>query len=209
MKASMRAPFATAVAIAVGLVVLLGYFLPGEALANLRSLFLGWGVILAGVAALVGILNLLRVHWMKFTTPKKRNLFSLVLILSFLITFGMGLWLTPANPAFQKVVTHIQVPLETSLLAVLVVVLTIALIRLPRRRNNLMSIVFLCSSLVFLILGSGMLSIFGDNPLLQEISGFLKQIPLAGARGILLGVALGSLTTGLRLLIGADRPYSG
>ena len=158
--------------------------------------FLGWGVILAGIAALVGIVNLLRVHWMKFNTPKKRNIFSLILILSFLITFGMGLWLTPANPAFQKVVTHIQVPLETSLLAVLVIVLTIALIQLVRRKNNLMTIVFLCSTVVFLILGSGLLSIFGDNTLIQQVSGFLKQLPLAGARGILLGVALGSLTTG-------------
>ena len=209
MKAPMRAPLATAVAIAVGLVVLLGYFLPGAALSGLRSLFLGWGVILAGIAALVGIVNLLRVHWMKFNTPKKRNIFSLILILSFLITFGMGLWLTPANPAFQKVVTHIQVPLETSLLAVLVIVLTIALIQLVRRKNNLMTIVFLCSAVVFLILGSGLLSNFGDNSFIQQISGFLKQLPLAGARGILLGIALGSLTTGLRLLIGADRPYSG
>jgi len=30
-----------------------------------------------------------------------------------------------------------------------------------------------------------------------------------GARGILLGVALGTLTTGLRILFGADRPYGG
>ena len=31
----------------------------------------------------------------------------------------------------------------------------------------------------------------------------------SGARGILLGVALGTLLTGLRVLIGADRPYGG
>ena len=31
----------------------------------------------------------------------------------------------------------------------------------------------------------------------------------AGARGILIGVALGTITTGLRILIGADRPYGG
>ena len=34
-------------------------------------------------------------------------------------------------------------------------------------------------------------------------------LPVAGARGILLGIALGSLTAGLRILMGADRPYSG
>jgi hypothetical protein len=30
---------------------------------------------------------------------------------------------------------------------------------------------------------------------------------LAGSRGILLGIALGILVTGLRLLLGIERPY--
>jgi hypothetical protein len=36
-----------------------------------------------------------------------------------------------------------------------------------------------------------------------------QVIALGGARGILIGVALGTLTTGLRVLFGADRPYGG
>jgi hypothetical protein len=36
-----------------------------------------------------------------------------------------------------------------------------------------------------------------------------QVLALGGARGILIGVALGTLTTGLRVLFGADRPYGG
>ena len=43
----------------------------------------------------------------------------------------------------------------------------------------------------------------------REVTAFLQRLPVAGARGILLGIALGSLTTGLRVLLAADRPYSG
>ena len=43
--------FTAAVAIATGLVILLGYFFP--ALAELQTLLLNWAIILAGVAALV------------------------------------------------------------------------------------------------------------------------------------------------------------
>jgi len=32
---------------------------------------------------------------------------------------------------------------------------------------------------------------------------------VAGARGILLGVSLGVIATGVRILIGSDRPYGG
>ena len=35
------------------------------------------------------------------------------------------------------------------------------------------------------------------------------SVASGGARGILIGVALGTLTTGLRILFGADRPYGG
>lgn len=54
----MRAPFATAVAIGVGLVILLGYFMPIPILQNARSLLLDWAVILSSVALLVAIFNL-------------------------------------------------------------------------------------------------------------------------------------------------------
>jgi hypothetical protein len=37
----------------------------------------------------------------------------------------------------------------------------------------------------------------------------LRLLPLAGARGLLLGIGLASLTAGLRILFGADRPYDG
>jgi hypothetical protein len=36
-----------------------------------------------------------------------------------------------------------------------------------------------------------------------------QVLALGGARGILIGVALGALTTGLRVLFGVDRPYGG
>jgi hypothetical protein len=36
-----------------------------------------------------------------------------------------------------------------------------------------------------------------------------EVLALGGARGILIGVTLGTLTTGLRVIFGADRPYGG
>jgi uncharacterized membrane protein len=45
-------------------------------------------------------------------------------------------------------------------------------------------------------------------PELPIIKDWILDVPtLAGVRGILMGVALGTIATGLRVLIGADRPY--
>ena len=72
-----------------------------------------------------------------------------------------------------------------------------------------MAIIFLVSVVFFLLLGSGVLGNLGNLPLLGDLIELLNRLPVAGARGILIGIALGSLTAGLRILLGADRPYSG
>ena len=204
----MRAPLATAVAIAIGLVVLLGYFVPG--LAAVRTAILGVGVILAGVATLVGVFNLMGVHWRKMRSATNRDIYSPFLILAFVITLIAGFVMGgPSNSGFQRVITAIQVPVETSLMAVLAFSLAYASLRLLQRRNGFMSIIFVISAVVFLIIGSGFLPDSQNIPLIGGLVSFLNQLPMAGSRGILFGVALGGLTTGLRILIGADRPYSG
>jgi hypothetical protein len=50
----------------------------------------------------------------------------------------------------------------------------------------------------------------GEIPALNLIRSIIIEVPaVAGARGILLGVALGTIATGMRVLIGADKPYGG
>jgi len=207
----MRAPVSTAIAIAVAVILLLGSFLPLPLLQDvLQPYLLGCAVIVAGVATLIGIYNLLTVHLKKLVTPKAGNVYSLVLLLAFLITFLAGLWFTPADTRFQRVVTYIQVPVETSLLGVLALSLTYTSLRLLKQRHDLMAWVFVCSTFFFLIVTGGYITmVVGDAPALRGMIHFINSLPLAGARGILLGVGLGSLTTGLRVVFGADRPYSG
>ena len=49
-----------------------------------------------------------------------------------------------------------------------------------------------------------------DSRFGQSVNTFLSQgLAAGGARGILIGVALGTITTGLRILMGFDRPYGG
>lgn len=94
-------------------------------------------------------------------------------------------------------------------MGVLSISLIVAAIRFFQHRRGLMSLVFAASAVVFLIIGSGILASAGDIPVIKQALAALNALPTAGSRGILLGVALGSLTTGLRILLGSDRPYTG
>jgi hypothetical protein len=95
-------------------------------------------------------------------------------------------------------------------MAILAVTLIYASIRLLRRRVDVMSVVFLVVAVLFLILimPTPFGPILGDR-VTQAAIDFLGMFSGGGARGLLIGIALGTLLTGLRVLFGVDRPYGG
>jgi hypothetical protein len=198
-----------AFAIAAGVIVLLGYFFP-EPLGPLRILLLDWAVAIAGMAVLVGIYNLAAVQMEKFRAGQKGGAYGILLVISLLITFGLGVVLGPEHQYMQLAVNAIVVPVEASLMAILAVTLIYASIRLLRRRVDVMSVVFLIVAVLSLILmmPTPFGPILGDGGTQLAVD-FLGIFSDGGARGLLIGIALGTLLTGLRVLFGADRPYGG
>lgn len=195
-------------AIASGLIVLLGYFFPDQ-LSGLRGLLVDWAVVIAGMAVLVGIANLIFVQMERVRSRNKNGPYGALLIISLIITFGLGLVFRPEHIYMQTVVNAIIIPAEASLLAILAVTLVYASIRLLRRRVDLMNVVFLVSAVLFLFAVTPMP--FSPNVYVQFLQSFILDvvgtISTGGARGLLIGVALGTLLTGLRVLFGIDRPY--
>lgn len=204
----MRDPLAAAIAIGIGLVILAGYFIPLPILGALQSTLLGWAVLIGAFAALVGLTNLVLSHWRKLTSKTNRDFYSLFALVGFVVALAAGLWFGPGDAMVQKGVESLIVPVEASLMAALAVALAYASLRLLRRRQDGMMVMFVISTVIFLLLGGGLLAGI-DVPLVRDLVSFIDRLPVAGARGILLGIALGGLTAGLRILMGADRPYSG
>ena len=198
---------AAPVAIIAGVIVLIGYFVP--ALAGVQGILLNYAIILTGMAALVGVFNLILVHGNKIAKREKDSAYSALLLITLVATFLFGSVLGPDHPNMRLLVSTVIVPVEATLMALLSVTLLYASIRLLRRRADLMSIVFLLTVVIMLIASATLP--FGEiGPLNDFIRPWIQQVlALGGARGILIGVALGTLTTGLRVLFGADRPYGG
>ncbi len=196
------------IAIVAGVFVLLGYFFP-TIFSGIQSTLVGWAIILAAFALLLGILNLALVHWKKITSQAPGNIYSLVLLVSLALTIILATFSGPTGGLSLWLFNTFQVPVEVSLLAVLAFILVYAGARLLARRPRWNTIVFLITVLLVL-LGSAPLLFIGEIAPLSAVRGWLTQVPaIAGARGLLLGVALGSVATGLRILIGVDRPYGG
>lgn len=196
------------IAVISGLCVLLGYFFPGV-FGGIQSLLIGWAIILAAIALLLGIFNLAMVHWKKIGTDGPGSINSIVLLISLIVTMIVVIISGPTGSWSLWIFNTFQLPVEISLLAVLAVILLYAGARLLSRRPKWYTVLFLVTVLVVL-LGSVPLYFLGEVASLNAIRGWLAQVPaMAGARGLLLGVALGTVATGLRILMGLDRPYGG
>lgn len=216
-----------AVAVSAGLITLLGYFVNVPVLLGLRLQFVAWASILAAVAVGVGALNLLGVHLKKISDQSGGWVYSIFLIIGLFLALAAGL-LPPllvyfkfvpsslnnwnlgsgtTNVANVWVFKYIVAALGTALSGLLVFFLVFAGYRLLRRRPSVASVTFLVVALI---------SILGMAPQLPELPDlglrdlwiWISQVPaVAGARGVLLGIALGVIATGLRILLAVDRPY--
>lgn len=198
----------TAIAIAAGLFVLVATLFPQ--LGEFGAFFVDLVVILAAFALLLGVANVLRVHGAKLRERQPGSVYSLILIVSMLVVIAIGLPsfsgqpAGPSQPVVQWIFQHIQAPIQASLSALLVFLTITAAVRLLRVRS-LESAVML--AVVFLVL-IGQVTV-GLLPIWPKLKDWILDVPvMAAVRGILLGVALGALLTGVRLLLGVERPYS-
>jgi hypothetical protein len=200
----------TAVAIAVGLMILLALFTPIELFDTIGTRLIDTAVIVASFALFLGVINVLRVHARKIQRGESGRVYSIVLIVAMLAVLAIGLPSFPdqpsgpSQPIIEWIFANIQAPIQASLSALLVFFVITAAYRLLLIRN-LESAVMLVVVLLVLI-GQAVLGLF---PVLPELKDWLLDVPaMAGLRGILLGVALGAILTGVRLLLGTERPYS-
>ncbi len=202
-----------AVAIGSGIVTLLSYFLTTPMLVSTRTMLVDWAVVLGGLAVLVGVLNLLLVNARRIQAGERGWPYNLVTVSAIILTLaiamleGFGKGITPlsdpastTNALFQSIVVAGQ----ATLAGLVAIFLVVAAVRLLRTRPSGWSVVFLVVLLIVLI---GWLPL-ASTGVLNRLREWLLSVPAAaGARGILLGVALGTLVIGLRVLIGVERPY--
>jgi len=201
-------------AIVGGLIVLIGYFVPIEPLQGIQETILQVAMFTLAFGVLAGVFSLLRVHIRRFEGEHKGSGYSLVLFLAFLFPLiAAGLDLFFSAPNFQPmgimsrwVFSYLLLPVETTLFALLAVVLIYFAARMLRRQATAFSMIFFGALLIALILTSPFL--VSVVPQLQWLNdSIVRPLALGGGRGILLGVALGTIATGIRILMGADRPY--
>jgi uncharacterized membrane protein YhaH (DUF805 family) len=197
------------VAAAAGILVLVALFTSNPTLDAIGEYLIGVVVIIAVFALFLGVVNVLRVHARRVHERRKGGFYSVVLLAAMLLVIALGLLpgpdqpSGPTQPAVAWIFQNIQIPIQASFSALLVFFLVTAALRLLTVRSLEAAVMLL----VVLLVLAGQVTV-GLVPLLPQIRDWILDVPaMAGVRGILLGVALGAVLTGVRLLLGVERPY--
>lgn len=178
---------------------------------GLSSVILGWVSFLAAIALILGVLNLLLVHLNRLV--KEQNLYSGVLVLGILGVFAAAVLdgLSGSN-SVDTIFSWIQAPLEAALASLLAVFLLLAGVQLLKRQRTGWAVLFSLTAVVMLLgqalLTSRLLPAGLRQPVDQVVEFVQTVVVTAGLRGLLIGVALGTLLLSLRLLMGVERPYN-
>jgi hypothetical protein len=212
--------FTTALVIVVGILTILGLVV-GDGLGTLSvmvqagglptiaDLFLQVVVITIATTVIIGIINLLSVHLTRIGRREGGWGYSVILALSALaviiITILERAGVLTGQPALSVILLEtVQVSIESALAGLVLFALVYGAFRLNQRRVTWWAMLF---TLVLIVLLLGALPIPAVSGL-ASIRNWLLAVPVsAGARGILLGIALATIVAGVRILIGQDRSY--
>jgi hypothetical protein len=160
-------------------------------------------MVLGIFAFMLAFMNLIRVHLGRIFRKGKNQTISLLFLISAIACLTIVMIQGPEGIISQQILNGVLIPGESALLGLTALSLTIAGMRILRSRRGPNSILFILMTIIFLVGMVPYMQVFG------RFSDFFQNaLATAGMRGIVIGVALGTTLTGLRVIFGTTRPYS-
>lgn len=192
----------------LGVAMIVQFFIPHPVSIAFNSMLLQWVIVLTAFAMVLAIGNLILHHATRIKRRTDGWFYSLVTLVAMAVVAGIGVfWGVDEGSLFQLVYEHILSPLGATMFALLAYYMASAAYRSFRVR----------SLEATLLLVSAFIIMLGFMPFGQYLGkwfpGFAEWVMLvpnmASKRGILFGVAFGSIATALKIILGIERSWLG
>ena len=205
-----------------GILLVMALFSP--AMERVNSELSEYFNIIAAVAFVLGGGNLLRTHLDRIYKKRKEWSYSLVTVGGFLFTLMAGLfkignskgWTGPVNTEgslFNFAYDAMFSPLQSTMFSLLAFFVASASYRAFRARNREATLLLLAGFLVMLgrvPVGDVLTGFLPEGFRLSNLADWIMNVPnKAGQRAIMIGIALGTVSTSLRLILGIERSHLG
>ena len=201
----------------VGLTMIVSHFIPP--LNMLKDLFEDWFFIIAAFAIYLGILNLIRINADKVYKKRSDWPFGVVVILGFLVItipglfFSGGRSFSDLGTPFYYLFDHVYIPLSATMFALLAFFVASASYRAFRARNVEATMLLLAAFILMLgrvPIGDWITAWLPEGYRMGNAADWIMDFPqTAGQRAIMIGIALGVVSSALRVILGLERAMGG
>lgn len=191
----------------VGLILVIDHFYKHPTLALVAGRMQNWGVIIAAFALAMASVSLIKIHVLRISRRHPGTLNSLSLIFGVVVMAFSGIVLGRDSKPFSFLFQSVYTPAASALFAMTAFNLASASYRAFRAR----------SAQAAVLLVSGVLLMLGRAPIgeviwnrFPAIANWIMSVAnLAGSRGIMISIAVGTMGVCLRILAGVDRSHLG
>jgi len=207
----MRREIPIAICFLAGISFILEYFIPHRQVLSIFETIRQWAIIVIAFAYVLGLSNLVRVNFHVIQKKQRDWPYKVILVLSVFFTLAVGI--IPyfggiqEGTIFDWVYYYAQYPLQATMFSLLAFFIASAAFRAFRIRTFQASLLAITAVLVMI----GRVPV-GEKlwPGFPDFIEWIMNVPqLAGKRAIMIGAALGAISTALKVLTGLERTYLG
>jgi hypothetical protein len=205
----MRREIPIVICFLAGLSFILEYFIPHQSVRPLFENFRQWAIIVMTFAYVLGISNIVRVNYHVIHRKGRDWFYKIILVvgLFFMIIMGVFFGGIGEGTIFFWMYNNAYSPLQSTMFALLAFFIASAAFRAFRVRTFQASLLAITALIVML----GRVPV-GENvwKSFPDLVEWIMNVPqLAGKRAIMIGAALGAISTALKVLVGLERTYLG
>ncbi|MBD3258052.1 hypothetical protein GF377_06430 [candidate division GN15 bacterium] len=213
----MRREIPLIITAVVGIAFVIQYFIPHWPFSRLNEWFSDWFSIVQACAIWLGALNLLKISLQKVAGQKEDWGYSVVIIATFLLItipgFMSGEDFRDAGTFFTWQYDFVYTPLSSTMFAILAFFVASASYRAFRARSFEATLLLLAAFFVMLgrvPVGDALTFFMPESFRLSNLATWIMNFPqTAGQRAIMIGIALGIVSTSLRIILGVERSHLG
>jgi hypothetical protein len=204
----MRRQIPIIICFAFGTFMLVQFFIPSRPSVKAYEMVVDWTQTIAIFTLLVGVAGMLKYNLEKVSRKKSGYGYNIVTIAGVAIMALAGLiWGRNEGTPFVWIFDHVQSPMQATVFSLLSFFVASSAYRGFKARNTEATLLLAAALLVMI----GRVPI-GDfiSPYFPKIANWILDVPsMTARRGIYIGIALGTIATSLRVILGVERTYLG